>query len=63
MSELVKTVGVRMPAKLLHALDERAQRKRLKRADIIREIIWAEIDRLEMQNSKAAQPVAMEAAQ
>ncbi len=45
MSSLEKTVSIRVPAGLVKAIDARATRRRLKRADIIREIIWAEIDK------------------
>ena len=34
-----------MPVQLVQAIDKRAAERRLKRADIVREILWREVER------------------
>lgn len=66
MSErLEKTISARMPVQLVQAIDRRAAARRLKRADIVREILWQEVERQSDQTTRApmAAPVAMEGAQ
>jgi metal-responsive CopG/Arc/MetJ family transcriptional regulator len=66
MSErLEKTISARMPVQLVQAIDKRAAARRLKRADIVREILWQEVERQNDQATRAPMtaPIAMEGAQ
>lgn len=60
MSErLEKTISARMPVQLVQAIDKRAAERRLKRADIVREILWREVER----QSENATPIVVQLAE